>query len=67
MEEESSSGPTRVHTQANSETIILKELEYMNGLMVESIMETGSTIKCRAMEHSPGLMDVNMWASTLMI
>jgi hypothetical protein len=60
MEEESLCGLIKVLIQVNLEIIILKVSESMNGLMVEYSMVIGLIIKCKAMVHLLGLMDVNM-------
>jgi hypothetical protein len=39
----------------------------MNGLMEESLMETGLIIRCKVMEHSPGQMEGDMSGNTMTI
>lgn len=66
-EKESLLGLTIVLTPENSLTITSMDLVSMNGLMEESILETGKTIRWRVMELSRGQMAENMLANMLMI
>jgi hypothetical protein len=60
----SSCGLIKAHTMGSLLTTTSKEWAFTNGQMVGFTMESGSITKCKAMEHSPGLMEGNMWENT---
>jgi len=60
-------GQMVVHLVVTFMIITLKGGVSTNGPMVEYLMVNGKTIKCRAMEHLPGLMVGNMLANITMI
>ena len=64
MEKESSCGQMAQNTQEISITIILKEKEYTNGLMVECMKGNGRITKCTAKEFSLGEMECDTKETT---
>ena len=67
MERESLHGQTTAPTQETSLITTSTAVVFTSGLMEEFTLETGRTIRWRAMELSPGQMEENTLASTLMI
>lgn len=55
MDKEYSNGKMEVSIKENFLTIIFMVKEFIYGLMVENMMETGNSIKWMAMVFSPGL------------
>ena len=58
--QDNSVGPTALSTMEISTIIILKDMEFIIGLMVDLMMENGLETKCTVREYLHGLMGENI-------